>query len=429
MKKLIYASAIALVISTGAFATEKKDVPADKKGSVEVHGFVRNYYAFDTRETVAGTEDFFLYTPKDQNIVDGEDLNAVASMRFAALTSRLWVEAKGYQFAGLNVAARIEADFYAGLSKTGTYSTASMTGAATFRLRQAYVDFGKNIWSIRAGQAWHPCAADLADVMSLNSGMPFGPFSRTPQVTLNLKFTNMWSLTASALWQMQYCSVGPESKSANYIKYGIIPEVYAGVNLTTEHAIVRLGLDVLSIKPRVLNSLNTFKVSDRITTLSPFFYAQYKNGMFSAKLKSIFAEAGEHMSLNGGYGLKAGEDLTTSCSYSPTRTLSSWVSFAYGKKWQATLFGGYVQNFGTKEAVDASNFWYSGTGFKNMNNMWRVTPGICYNIGKLALGIECEATAARYGDFGGEKKAYMLATENLRTVCNHRLLGLIKFTF
>ena len=32
------------------------------------------------------------------------------------------------------------------------------------------------------GQAWHPMAADMPDIFSLEAGSPFGPFNRSPQV-------------------------------------------------------------------------------------------------------------------------------------------------------------------------------------------------------------------------------------------------------
>lgn len=96
--------------------------------------------------------------------------------------------------------AKIETDFYNGLS--------GVSGTAVLRLRQAYVTVGRNDWLVTAGQAWHPMAADMPDVFSLNTGAPFGPFSRTPQVKLDYRLNDAFSLTGSAIWQMQYNSTG-----------------------------------------------------------------------------------------------------------------------------------------------------------------------------------------------------------------------------
>ena len=314
-----------------------------------------------------------------------------------------------------------------------------MTGTAQLRLRQAFATIGKNDWQVTAGQTWHPMAADMPDVFSLNTGAPFGPFSRTPQVKLDWKVADGISFTGAAIWQMQYTSAGPAGPSANYIKYGCIPELYFGVSYSDKGFTGRIGVDMLSIKPRWNDGIK--KVSDRITTVSPFVYAQYKKNLFSVKVKSIFAQAGEHFNLNGGYGV-SGVNADGSYEYTPTRNSSTWVSLAYGKKTQWILFGGYVRNFGTIEDLyggdgdiaPAASLFFSKNSFSNMNRMWRLTPTIIRNIGKFALGIEYEVTSVQYGDYknvNGVK--YLgkngLAEDNLHWVTNNRVQALMKFTF
>jgi len=402
---------------------------AENKPKVEVHGFIRNYFALDTREGVDLTEDFFTYLPYDHSYGDnGVDLNKTTSFRFAALTSRLWVEAKGYEFNGIKMGARIEGDFYSGVS--------NVTGTATLRLRQAFVTLSKDAWAFKIGQAWHPMAADMPDVFSLNTGAPFGPFSRTPQVDFNYKLGNGFSISADAIWQMQYCSNGPEGTSANYIKYGCTPELYLGVNYTSAKLLTRLGLDMLSIKPRRNNG--SVKVSDRITTISPFFYLQYKEKDFSVKFKTIFAQAGEHVNLNGGYGVTSVNN-DGSYTYTPTRNWSSWLSLSYGHKVQGVLFGGFVHNFGTAKALYdgdgdglADAFYFSKNSFSNMNNMFRITPAVIWNLGKLALGLEYEVTAVQYGEYktsGLVDASNGLVKDNLHWLANNRVQAMVKFTF
>ena len=380
------------------------------------YGFIRNYAVADSRESVYGTEDFFYYLPKDRKVVDGQDLNSERTFAFAAITSRLGLDVTGYQVEGWKVGAKLEADFYAGVS--------GVTGTALFRLRQAYLTLGKNDVSFKIGQAWHPMAADMPHVFALNTGAPFGPFSRTPQATMDLKLANELTLTASALWQMQYTSAGPNGASADYIKYAGTPEVYVGLGYKANGFAAKAGVDVLSIKPR--HNDGTRKVSDRITTVSPFLYAEYSKGLFAVKAKTILAQAGEHMNLNGGYAVCGGE-ADGSWQYTPTRNSSSWISLSYGKKLQAVLFGGYVRNFGTDKEVTGA-LYFSKNSFSNMNRMFRVTPELIYNLGKVAFGFEYELTGVQYGAFGALDK-YGLATENLHWVRNHRLQLMVKYTF
>ena len=382
------------------------------------YGFIRNYAVADSRESVYGTEDFFYYVPKDVKMVNGEDLNAQHTFAFAALTSRLGLDVTGYEVQGWKVGAKIEADFYAGVS--------GVTGTAQFRLRQAYFTLAKGSFSAKIGQAWHPMAADMPHVFALNTGAPFGPFSRTPEIVLDGKLSNSFTLTAALLWQMQYTSAGPEGASANYIKYGGIPEVYLGLSYKANGFTARVGVDMLSIRPRHLDATGTKKVNDRITTFSPFLYLEYTKGLFSVKAKTIYAQAGEHMNLNGGYGVSA-INADGSWEYTPTRNSSSWISLSYGKKLQGVLFGGYVFNCGTWKPL-VGDLYFSKNSFSNMRQMFRVSPEVIYNLGKVAFGLEYELTGVEYGSFG-ESDVYGYASQNIHWVCNNRIQLMFKYTF
>jgi hypothetical protein len=407
-KKFILA--IALLAATLSAAAQ------ENAAQFKWYGFIRNYAVADTRESVYGTEDFFYYVPKDIKMVNGTDLNAQKTFAFAAITSRIGLDVTGYQIEGWKVGAKLEADFYAGVS--------GVTGTALLRLRQAYVTLGKGGFSAKIGQAWHPMAADMPHVFSLNTGAPFGPFSRTPEVVLEGKLSDAVTLTGALLWQMQYTSFGPEGASANYMKYSGIPELYLGLSYKANGFTGRVGVDMLSIRPR--HNDGTRKVSDRITTVSPFIYLEYTKNLFSIKAKSIYAQAGEHMNLNGGYGVSA-INSDGSWSYSPTRNSSTWVSLSYGKKLQGVLFAGYVRNFGTKDAL-VGDLYFSKNSFSNMRQMYRITPEVIYNLGKVAFGLEYEMTSVQYGEFGAAD-VYGLANQNIHCVTNHRFQLMVKYTF
>ena len=222
MKKTIVI-ALSLLFALPSFAAtkESKDnapVKEHLQNHFKFYGFIRNFFAFDTRESTAGTGDLFYYLPKDQKLNElGDDLNSMPSFRFLALTSRVGVDVSGYQVGSTSFGAKVEADFYSGLTSTATSS--KINGTAQFRLRQAYVTIGwkdlpmsgdaKAAVALKIGQAWHPMAADQPHVLSLETGAPFGPFSRTPQVTMDANLGKHVILTASAIWQQQYLSQGP----------------------------------------------------------------------------------------------------------------------------------------------------------------------------------------------------------------------------
>ena len=230
------------------FASEpaaKSDEPVKEhlQNHFKMYGFVRNYFVFDSRESKAGTGDLFYYLPLDNkwNTANKlnearEDLNASPSFRFLSLTSRLGVDVSGYHIGNLHFGAKIEGDFYAGLTSltdskvVGLSGNTKVSGTAQARLRQAYATLTwkdlpmgeKQTASVglKIGQAWHPMAADHPHLFSLEVGAPFGPFSRTPLVQMDANLGKNWVVSAAAIWQMQYQSAGPSGASAEYMKYG-----------------------------------------------------------------------------------------------------------------------------------------------------------------------------------------------------------------
>ena len=450
---------------------EKKEAAKSHlKQHFKVYGFIRNYFTYDSRESISGTGDMYNYQPKDESWnqtpeqaatsgVERQDLNAVSTFRFLSLTTRVGVNIVDYKWRGTEFGGKIEADFYAGLSTKGTGSH-SLSGVAQLRLRQAYMtmawdslkmndkDYARVELAI--GQTWHPMAADLCDVIALNSGAPFGPFNRSPQVKLDARLGKYVTLTGSLLWQMQYLSVGPDNiQSGEYIAYSKTPEAYLGLSLHTNGFLMRAGADVLSISPRHQGTVNGVKVNvkDRITTASPFIYLQYKKGDFSIKAKSIFAEAGEHMNMDGGYGVKA-VNADGSWEYTPIRHSTSWVSIVYGgkvgaqedkhpQKLQGILFGGYIHNFGTKDPlvdvngdgkIDKTEYFTARPN--NMRQMWRLSPTLLYTVGKFQLGLEYEITSVHYGDASqGISAQNGLAEKGLHWVTNHRVQLMTKYNF
>ncbi|MCF0174588.1 MAG: hypothetical protein HUJ95_04525 [Bacteroidales bacterium] len=394
------------------------------KPTVKLYGFVRNYMSLDTRACKAGTEDLFTHVPMDENWNEDHsvDLNKVTTTRFLALTSRLGVDA-AYEIKGFKFAAKIEADFY---NKNGS--------TAIFRLRQAYVTLNKGIFSMKVGQAWHPMAADMVDVFSLNTGAPFAPFSRTPVLLFDFKATENLVATVGAIYQMQYLSQGPNGSSQDYIKHGGF-ELYAGLSYVGKNFTARVGADVLSIVPRWQGKVGgvTTNVKDRLTTVNPYIFAKYAKDAFSIQAKAVYHQGGEHISLLGGYALLS-TDNASKYTYTPTHGITANIStyYKFADGWKAVLLLGYHKNFGLMKEIDFVNlttFYYNSNGAKNLNSAFRVTPEIVYTIGKFDVGVEYECTGATYGNWATGLKSKGLATEQLRTVANHRVQLMVKFSF
>ena len=449
---------LTLILTLPAFAEVKvqkaSDAPVKEhlQNHFKFYGFIRNYFIYDSRESVSGTGDLFYYLPKDENIQDGIDINDTPSFRFLALTSRLGVDVSGYYIGNVHFGAKFEGDFYSGLSNSSNANASvyfpgnsKISGTATARLRQAYatitwkdLPLGKDDKAsvgLKIGQAWHPMAADHPHLFSLEVGAPFGPFSRTPLVQMDANLGNNWVVSAAAIWQMQYQSTGPVGGSALYMKYGMTPEMYAALAYKTNGFLLRAGVDVVSIKPRVLGEVDgkVVKVSDRKTSVLGYLYTQYTYKKFAVKAKTTFGEGGEHMNLMSGYA-KIGENPDGSWNYASMRNSSSWLSMSYGKKWQGVLFLGYVKNLGLAKAASGplakGDVYFCGNGFSNINQMYRINPQVIYNIGKLNVGLEYQWTSVQYGKYDdGKLNVHALADKELHWIGNHRVNMMVKYNF
>jgi hypothetical protein len=121
MKKLLLSSALLLCCTTG-FAQ-------DKAVKADIYGFVRNYFTYDSRSCVQSNEGLFNMLPNDHKYgVDGEDLNAIPSVRFLSITTRFGVNVSGPEIWGAKSSAKFESDFCG----------ASSSSAFNLRIRQAY---------------------------------------------------------------------------------------------------------------------------------------------------------------------------------------------------------------------------------------------------------------------------------------------------
>lgn len=416
MKKYI---AILFLAVTG-LAAHAQETPAKFK----LYGFIRNYAVADTRAVNAGTEDLYFYMPKAVSMTDGFDENAGFNWRFVSLTTRLGLDVSGYKFNNLGVSGKVEADFY------------NLSGSvAILRLRQAFM---KLTWdespvTLTIGQAWHPMAADMPHMNNLETGAPFNPFNRSPQLTADVKLGDNLTFTASLLYLNHYLPTGPNNvKSKDYYKYGL-PELYMGLSYKDGGFLGRVGLDMTNIRPyrthadwRVADALTppTIEVKSLMTTFSPFFYAQYTEGLFQVKAKSILAQSGEHMNLLSGYGVHSFNDDGT-ISYTPMQDWASFLSFSYGKKFQVMAMLGYMKQLGTTADLTDNQLWMNTSADVHIQQALRATPTVAWNIGKFTVSLEYNLTAAEFGT--GTRDARGMFTGTPEWVLNHRFICMTKF--
>ena len=177
MKKKLVLVLNILFISTYFGYSQSTEIA--KKFGITFKGFVKTDFMFDSRQTVNSREGHFAILPAAENFVGGKDLNDQSNVNFLSIQSRLTGVISGPDFFGMKTSGMLEGAFF-GNSDAST---------GEFRLRHAFVQLSNDKIEILMGQYWHPMfvTAVFPGTYSFNTGVPFQPFSRNPQVRITTK--------------------------------------------------------------------------------------------------------------------------------------------------------------------------------------------------------------------------------------------------
>lgn len=385
---------------------------ADPSVGYQLYGFVRNDFYINSRQNVEALDGLFNILPKPVSLnAVGKDINAVPNAEMLSVATRLGIDFRGTPIMGAKSTAKIECDF-AGIS----------TSYYLIRIRQAYLKLNWEKTELLVGQTWHPLFGSvLPTVPSLNTGSPFQPFNRSPQVRAKRMLTNELSLIGSVNYQMQYMSQGPLGASPSYLKNALLPDIFVGLESKSKHWISGVGFDTKMLK-----------INDaRLSSGSAVAYTQYADNQLQIKAKAIYGQnLSDHLMI-GGYGI-SNKSTTNNIVYTNFNTLSSWLNLVYGTKVQTGIFVGFSQNLGTNENLNidaAGKITAYGYGFyadtqQLMDRIYRIAPHITYNLSNFKLGFEYELTSADYGKIQGNGRI-----ENSSTATNHRAMATISYIF
>jgi len=407
MKKKL---SVLLILFLGlTFYSHGQSTDSDPKFGITWGGFVKVDYMFDSRQTVTAREGHFLLFPAAENNVNGEDLNAQANFNILAVQTRLTGKITGPDFFGMKTSGVIEGAFFG-------HSDSDING---FRLRHAFVKLSNDNLDIIMGQYWHPMF--VTDVFpgtySFNTGVPFQPFSRNPQLRIstkgNVRFTGvMFS-------ERDFASRGPgeidpitlkrpQLISSKFVRDAGMPQLHAQLQFGGKEFLGGFGANLKAMRP-VLGA-------DNITNTAFIGYMKTKLGNATFKLEGIYGENMTDLLSIGGIA----ED--TSGGYTSNKTFSVWGELSGGKdniEWG--LFSGYTKNDGFKDAiaVDANGkpIGLYGLG-PTIANAFRVAPRLGWKSGKMKIGIEVEYTSALYGKLAANKMD--IDTQGIDAVSNVR---------
>ena len=393
----------------------------DKAVKAEIYGFVRNYFTYDSRSCVQSNEGLFNMLPNDVNPgVNGDDLNAVPSVRFLSMTTRFGLNVTGPEIWGAKSTAKIESDFCGASSGT----------AFNLRIRQAYTKLAWEHSDILVGQAWHPMSGDLMpEVFSLATGAPFNPFNRSPQVRYNYAPIKALSFTAAALYQYQYGSVGLDGKTSNtYSRNALVPELFVGMTAKGKHLTGGFGVNASTIAPRVI--ADGMRVDERLTSYSAMVFGSLKVDNLSVRAKATYGQNTSHMQQPTGFGIVEVFDNGVQ-NYEPMQLGSAWVTMMYGKKLRYGFFAGWMKNYGSAGDKYTSLVVRNNAG---MDQAYRFSPIVTYKVQNIQIGLEYEHTSTADGDYFVHQNDYPRqvtngTVTNTHWVANNRVCVMVKYDF
>lgn len=400
----------------------------DTKWGIKFSGFVKNDFFFDSRQVETLREGHFLLYPMNVKYDrDSADVNAAPSFNMLSIQSRLHGDISAPDALGAQTSGVIEAEFF------GT-SNADING---FRLRHAYVKLNWPSTELLMGQTWHPMfvTACFPDVISFNTGVPFQPFSRNPQIRVTQKVGPMRFL-AAVMAQRDFTSTGPEGASSKYIRNSAIPDMHMQIYYTrssadqTDEITAGIGGGYKFLKPRLVTD-SAYKTNVKVGSLSALAYFKIKVHNFMWKVEGVYGQNMYDMMMLGGYAIKydtvADNLLRDEKQYTTLDAFSVWTDFGFTvKKFQFGLFGGYTQNLGSLHNISS---WTSATSYYSrgydIHHIYRVSPRIVFTTGKFRTALEGEYTTAAYGS----KINSLGLVDQLKPVSNIRVLLGVYYSF
>lgn len=364
---------------------ENKD---QKKWETQLTGFIRADFWYDTRVVKGVREDLVLFYP--ENIVPdatGIDLNDRGNLHALLAFSRLSYKITGTEAFGAKTTGLLEADF------TG----ASNSGLNEFRLRHACVNFDWSKTNLLIGQFWHPMFVTevYPDVLALNTGSPFQPFIRNPQVTLTYKPAEYLKIIFSALTQRDNASSGPNNPSPEYIRNAAFPNLHVQTQAKFMHHIFGAGFDYKRIQPRTKTD-SGYMTNEILSSYALMAYYKYKNEKLTIKTKMIYGQnLSEHLLL-GGYAVKDRDPVTAKETYTPHNHLFTWINCSYGQQYIPSFFAGYIKNYGTTGNNTGVYYSLFQTDV-NIDHMYRIAPMFSVVENNVKFSAEVEYTVAAFG--------------------------------
>lgn len=373
---------------------------------IKFSGYIKNDFILDTRQSVTIREGHFLLWPEPELMMQGVDVNKNLNFNFLAVQTRVSAAITGPDAFGAKTSGTIEGEFF------GT-SDADING---FRLRHAFLKLSWEKTELLFGQYWHPMFITdcFPGTVSVNTGAPFQPFARNPQIRLTRSLGKV-KFTAVAFSQRDFTSSGGSIQ----IRNSGTPEVHTQVAYKNSNSeagtefVAGAGVGYKTIVPRLYTPLN-YPEKEKVGSMITQAFVKVKVPAVTIKAEAVYGQNTYDVLGISSYAVVSSDLVTGKRTYKPLASWAAWTDIqTNGSKVQAGIFAGYTANLGAGEPVLNIT---SGTR-SNIEYVRRIAPRVVFISGKVQIAYELEFTNAAFGSYGPEGKP-----ENSTPVTNIRNL-------
>jgi hypothetical protein len=398
---------------------------------IKFYGFVRNDIMYDTRQVVsarpANQGELLLYPANISKDLNGKDINAAASFTMLAITSRLGGTITGPDAFGAKTSAVLEAEFFGNANGNEN----------VFRLRHAFAKLDWAKTQLAFGQYWHPLfVVDcFPGVISFNTGMPFQPFARNPQVRLTQKLGKDFNLIVAALSQTEAfvspgsstgIALGSSTAIQTFANDAVIPNLHAQLQYKSKSFVAGAAFDYKVLRPalKATSGAGVVSTNEKVKSSTFELYAKVITPKVIIKAEYV---AGQNMFDHLMFGGYLAYGTTPNITYKPMGISTYWGEIVgTGKKIIPGIFFGYAKNNGASATGAIASYARSvAANGASIDNVLRIAPRLEIVSGKFKFGTEIEYTAAAYGTAGSDGKV----TGTTDKVNNTRLLFITSFSF
>lgn len=380
---------------------------------ITLSGFIKTDIMFDSRQTVATREGHFLLYPSPELLdLNQKDINDKPNFNILSIQSRLTGKITGPDAFGAKTSGMLEGEFF------GT-ADGDVNG---FRLRHAFIKMDWDNISLLVGQTWHPLfVTDLVPgTVSFNTGAPFNPFSRNPQIRFTVSY-DKFKFIVAALSQRDFQSNGPSGFSSSYLRNSVLPNLHGQIQFSSDGHLAGIAFDYKKLTPRIVTTKNV-ATDQSVSSFAASTFFKLTFEPVTIKAQGVYGGNLADLMMLGGYAIKSIDTTNGIEQYTALKSLSGWADISTGKEIEFGLFAGYSKSLGATDNIAGS---YFGRG-TDIDNLLRISPRIQFNSEKTRISTELEYTSAGYGKPDNTDKGKI---KDIKSTANIRLLVAFYYFF